>query len=392
MSTVARESGTVRLDGRVVVVGGGLAAARVASALRRKKLTGPIDIVTAEEHLPYDRPPLSKDVLVGSKDSTALPFDPSRLDVTVHTGRTATGVDTRAQILRTDAGDLAYDGLVIATGAAPIRLPGDGEQFTLRTIDDALSVRDRLTPGARVVIIGASWIGAEVATAARTRGCHVTCLEYAEAPLANTLGQAVAGHLLPWWSGIDLRCGTSVEEVTDDGVVLADGSVISADVVVTGIGVRPCIGWLDGSGLPTDRGVLTDEFCRTAVAGIVAVGDVAQRWSPSADRHRLVEHWDDAGGAAATAASALLGEAAAYDPVPYFWSDQFGHKIQYVGAHGPDDTETITTTEVGELDAVAWTTPNGDLSAWLGVDRPRDVIAARTAVGSPAAEFAAAHA
>ncbi|MGO3326605.1 NAD(P)/FAD-dependent oxidoreductase [Gordonia sp. (in: high G+C Gram-positive bacteria)] len=392
MGTVEESTGPVRLDGRVVVVGGGLATARTVSTLRRKKLTGPIDIVSAEGHLPYDRPPLSKDVLSGAKDSTALPFDPVKLDVTVHTERVATGVDTRARVLHTGRGDLPFDGLVIATGAEPIRLPGDGEQITLRTIDDALTLRDRLTPGARVVIIGASWIGAEVATAATAHGCQVTCLEYADAPLANALGADVANRLVPWWSGTDLRCGTSVREVSGEGVVLADGTVIPADVVVTGIGVRPSIGWLDGSGLATDRGVLTDEFCRTSVSGVVALGDVAQRWSPRTGRHVAVEHWDDAGGAAATAAVALLGEAPAYDPVPYFWSDQFGHKIQYVGAHTSDDIATITTSDSGDLDTVTWTAPDGTLAAWLGVDRPRDVIAARTAVGTSATDFATAHA
>ena len=391
MSIVDQSTGAVRLDGRVVVVGGGLATARIVSTLRRKKLTGPIDVVAAEAHLPYDRPPLSKDVLSGEKDSTSLPFDPTKLDVTVHTGRVATGVDTQARVLHTDRGDLPFDGLVIATGADPIRLPGDGEQITLRTIDDALALRDRLTPGARVVIIGASWIGAEVATAAKARGCAVTCLEYSEAPLANALGADVAGRLLPWWSGIDLRCGTSVREVTGEGVALTDGTVVPADVVVTGIGVRPSIGWLDGSGLSTDRGVLTDEFCRTSARGVVALGDVAQRWSPRERAYRAVEHWDDAGGAATTAAVALLGDAPAYDPVPYFWSDQFGHKVQYVGAHRPMDQATVTTSDNGAaLDTVTWTSADGTLSAWLGVDRPRDLIPARLAIGSSAAEFAAA--
>ncbi|MCF8570187.1 NAD(P)/FAD-dependent oxidoreductase [Gordonia sp. HY002] len=392
MSTVNETAGAVQLDGRVVVVGGGLATARIVSTLRRKKFTGAIDIVAAEEHLPYDRPPLSKDVLFGVKDSTALPFDPTKLDVTVHTGRVATGADTQARVLHTDRGDLPFDGLVIATGADPIRLPGDGEQLTLRTIDDALALRDRLTPGARVVIIGASWIGAEVATAAMSHGCEVTCLEYSEAPLSNALGVDVADRLLPWWSGVDLRCGTSVREVSGEGVVLTDGTVVPADVVVTGIGVRPAIGWLDGSGLTIDRGVLTDEYCRTDVPGVVALGDVAQRWSPKTNQHAAVEHWDDAGGAATTAALALIGEALAFDPVPYFWSDQFGHKIQYVGKHGPDDTVAITTSDDGDLDTARWTAPDGTLSAWLGVDRPRDVIAARTAVGTSAAEFVSAHA
>lgn len=393
MSVMDADGGTVGLDGRIVVVGGGLATARVISTLRRKKVTGPIDVVTAEQHLPYDRPPLSKDVLVGAKDSSALRFDPEKLDVTVHTGRVATGVDTRARMLHTDQGDLPFDGLVIATGADPIRLPGTGEQFTLRTIDDALTLRDRLTPGARVVIIGASWIGAEVATTALARGCAVTCLEYSPTPLARALGTDVAGRLLPWWSDIDLRCSTSVREVADGGVVLDDGTIVPADVVVTGIGVRPAVGWLDGSDVEVDRGVVTDEYCRTSVPGVVAVGDAAERWSPRADRYLVTEHWDDAGGAATTAAVALLGETQTYDPVPYFWSDQFGHKVQYVGAHEPEDVAHITTTSDSDaLDTVTWISPDGILTAWLGVDRPRDVIPARLAIGSPAADFAATQA
>ncbi|MBM7365846.1 FAD-dependent oxidoreductase [Gordonia hydrophobica] len=375
-------------DGRVVVVGGGLAATRVISALRRKKLTGPIDLIAAERHLPYDRPPLSKGVLVGDKDATSLPFDPTKLEVSTHLGRTATGIDVTDRIVRTDQGDVRYDGLVIATGAEPITVPGNGRQLTLRTIDDALTLRKRLTPGARVVIIGAGWIGAEVATAATARGCSVTCIEFGQAPLANALGIEVADRLATWWSGVDLRCDTAVREVLDDGVVLTDGSLLPADVVVTGIGVRPAIGWLSGTGPSTDRGVLTDEFCRTDAPGIVAVGDVAQRWSPRAGRHVVTEHWDDAGGAAATAAAALLGDASPYDPVPYFWSDQFGHKIQYVGSHGPDDTVAVTLSDHGVLDTVTWTSPDGALSAWLGVDRPRDLVPARMAVGRSAAEYA----
>lgn len=372
-------------DGTVVVVGGGLAAVRTISALRRKKLTGPIDLITAEEHLPYDRPPLSKDVLRGDRDQTALPFNIEKLGVRVHTGTTATGLDTDAKTLHTTAGDFAYDGLVLATGADPITLPGDGPQLTLRTLDDALALRARLRPDARVVIIGASWIGAEVATVAVANGAQVTCLEAGDIPLAAALGDEVAGHLLPWWTGIDLRCRTSVTQVRDDGVELSDGTVLPADVVVTGVGVRPAVGWLADSGLQVDRGILTDDRCRTSGPDVVALGDVAQRWSARSDRHELIEHWDDAGAAAATAAVALLTEdAPAFDPAPYFWSDQFGRKLQYVGRHGAGDTVSIRTTDAGELDSAQWIDADGTLTAWLGVDRPRDVVAARTAIGQPA--------
>lgn len=376
-------AGVIGPDAHVVIVGGGIAAARTCSALRRGGLTGPIDVVGSEPHLPYDRPPLSKDVLLGTKDDTTLPFDLEKLGVTFHTGRTATALDVERRILHTDHGGMAFDGLVIATGATPTRLPGDGPQATLRTIDDALAVRERMWPGARIVLVGASWIGAEVATAALARGCRVTAVEYDDVPLAGSVGTTVARELLPWWSSVDLRCRISVDSVTEDGVILTGGHPINADLVVVGVGVRPAIGWLEGSGVATARGVLTDERCRTNVPGVLAVGDAAERWSPRDGGHRLVEHWDDAGGAAAAAAAALLrgDEAPAFDPVPYFWSDQFGHKIQYVGRHGPDDHVRLTRSSDGFLEAATWTTPEGVRSAWLGVDLPREVVSQRQSIG-----------
>ena len=277
----------------------------------------------------------------------------------------------------------------MATGGTPITLPGDGQQLTLRTLDDALALRARLVPGARVAIVGASWIGAEVATAALQRGCQVTCLELEELPLARTLGVEVARAMAPWWHDVDLRCTTAVDHVSAEGVVLGDGSLVPADVVVTGIGIRPEVRWLEDSGLRLDRGVLTDEWCRASVPDVVAVGDAAQRWSPRAGRHLLVEHWDDAGSAGTTAASALLTEdGPPFDPVPYFWSDQFGHKVQYVGSHGPDDEVSVHVSPEGVLEVATWTAADGTLSAWLGVDRPREVLKARSSVGGPSAEYA----
>lgn len=388
MTGPTTSAGGIGPDGRVVVVGGGLAAVRTCSALRRKGLTGPIDVLGAESHLPYDRPPLSKDVLAGKRDETPLPFDVDKLGITYHRGRRATGLDADSRTVHTDRGDLRYDGLVIASGGTPLMLPGDGPQTTLRTVDDALQLRARLLEGHHVALIGASWIGAEVATAALARGCRVTCLELEQAPLARALGTEVAESLLPWWRDVSLRCGVTVHEVTEHGVLLADGSTVTADAVVTGIGIRPEIGWLRDAPLDLERGVLTDSRCRTNVDGIVAVGDVAQRWSDRAGRHVLTEHWDDAGGAGTTAATALLsGDVAPpLDPVPYFWSDQFGHKVQYVGHHGPHDTADIQLDAKGNLDVVTWTSPEGILSAWLGVDRPKDVIKARTGIGQQAVE------
>ncbi|MFH5821887.1 NAD(P)/FAD-dependent oxidoreductase [Georgenia sp. AZ-5] len=370
--------------GRIVIVGAGLSAARAAAALRRKGFTGDLVMVGAEPHLPYDRPPLSKEVLRGTRESTALPFDPGKLWVQVRVATTATGLDLDSRLVRTSAGEEPFDGLVIATGAAPVRLPGDGEQLVLRTLEDALALRGRLAPGARVVIIGASWIGAEVATAALEAGCRVTCLEAGTAPVAQALGEEVGRLFLPWWSGVDLRLGTAVREVAPGEVCLADGGTVPADVVVTGVGVRPAIGWLAGSGLALGRGVRVDEHLRASAPGVVAVGDVAQRYSPRAGEHILVEHWDDAGTAPAVAAAALLAgaddELAVHDPVPYFWSDQFEHKIQYVGRHGALDRVEIDREDAQGFPVVRWFDNDGVLTAWLGVDRARELVKARTAV------------
>lgn len=386
---------TVSPTGRIAVVGGGLAGLRAVTSLRRKGHTGPLTLIGAESHLPYDRPPLSKDVLRGQRNDTTLPLDPGKLDLEVRTATSAVSLAVADRVLsvRCSEGvtELPFDGLVIATGSAPIRVPGEGEQLTLRTIDDALAVRARLRPDARVALIGASWIGAEVATVARAAGCRVTCVDVGEAPLAQALGIEVADYLLPWWDGIELRCGVGVVGVhardsRSPGAVveLVHGGLIEADVVITGVGVRPKIDWLTGSGLAVDRGVLTDERLRAA-PGVVAIGDVAQRYSKRYGEHLRVEHWDDAGAAGAPAADALLtgDDAEPYDPVPYFWSDQFGHKLQYVGRHRDQDTPSLEITDEG-LGAVSWHDDEGRLSAWLGIDRPRELVSRRQQIATDA--------
>ncbi len=371
-------------SGRVVVVGGGLATARLCATLRRKKFAGTLTVLSAEEQPPYDRPPLSKEVLAGTKDATPLPFDTDKLQVDLRLGTRATGLSTESRTVATTAGDVEYDALVIATGAEPLRLPGAGPQLTLRTLGDALELRERLVPGARVVLVGASWIGAEVATAALAAGCEVTCVEFGSQPLSGALGPEVGALTRPWWAGVELLTDTAVASVEADGVHLAGGRVLPADVVVTGIGVRPDLSWLEGSGLACDRGVLTDTRCRTDVRGVLALGDVAQRWSRHTDTHRLIEHWDEASMVAATAVASLLDwdEGPEHDPVPYFWSDQFGRKLQYVGAHAPGDELTVQRHPDGSLARALWSR-DAVLTAWLGVDATKDVVKARTAIGGP---------
>ena len=380
LSQEASASRALTADEPIVIVGGGLAGARTSQLLRTKGFEGRIVLVSAEPHRPYDRPPLSKQVLLGKRDDSTLEIDLEALQVEwLHAE--ATGLNLEARTVRvqpaggTASKDLSYSRLAIATGASPIRLPGLGEQITLRTIEDALTLRTKLVDGAAAVIIGASWIGAEVATAALANNCNVTCLELSNAPVANALGDQVGKRLIEWWAGVDLQVGTGVVEVREDGVVLADGSILHADVVVTGIGVRPDMTWLQGSGLSLDGGVLVDEWLRAA-PDVVAVGDVAVWRSNRYGRHMKLEHWDNAATGPQVAATSLLrdwteesdGASEMHDPIPYFWSDQFGHKLQYVGHHDLADVPVWRTPGDGKGWSVAWLSADGRHLVSAGTD------------------------
>ena len=361
-----------------MVVGGGLAGVRSVEALRARGFAGRITLIGEERHRPYDRPPLSKAVLAGETDSTAVDSDLDALEVTVRLGTAAKGL--RDGVLETTEGEIEYDGLVIATGATPIRLRGEGRQYVLRTIDDARALRERLTPGTRVAVIGAGWIGAEVATAAARAGCAVTVIEAAEAPLAGALGPEVGAYTIPWYAeaGVELRLGAPVGSVDPDGITLMSGTRVRADVVVTGIGVRPAVDWLKGSGVAVDNGVLVDEHLRSTLPNVVAVGDCANWWSRRYGRRMRVEHWDTAISAPDTAAATLLGEDAVYDPVPYFWSEQFGRMVQFAGDRiGAERTLLRGDPRTGAKWAVCWLTAEDRLAAILTVDRPRDVVQGR---------------
>jgi NADPH-dependent 2,4-dienoyl-CoA reductase/sulfur reductase-like enzyme len=367
---------------RVIIAGGGLAGIRAAEALRAQGYEGRLILVAAEQHRPYDRPPLSKAVLRGETDDTTVHADWEALGCELLLGRQATGL---GEALETTAGPLEFDGLVIATGATPIRLPGDGPQHVLRTIDDARGIRAELRAGARLAIVGAGWIGAEVATAAAKAGCRVTVVEAADAPLAGAVGTEVGSKTAGWYAdaGIELRHGVKVASVERGGLDLSGGGSIEADAVVTGIGVRPATAWLAGAGLALDDGVVVDEHLRTGRPGVLAVGDCAAWWSPRFGRRLRVEHWDTAFNAPDVAAANLLGGDRAYDPVPYFWSEQFGRMVQYAGHHPAGDTMVWR----GDPGAGGWTACwlSGDrLVAVMTVDRPRDLVQARRAIAGGA--------
>ncbi|HVQ93409.1 MAG TPA: FAD-dependent oxidoreductase [Mycobacteriales bacterium] len=373
-----------RLGGidRVVVVGAGLAGARTCQELRSGGYRGELVLVGAEPHPPYDRPPLSKAVLLG--EQAGSPLDPDwYVGAEARFGVTATGLEPG--LLCTTAGDLPWDALVLATGAVPRRLPGDGAALVLRTLDDAARLHAAFAPGVNVIVVGAGWIGAEVVTAARRHGAAVTVLEAAATPLVVALGPEVGGYAAPWYAeaGAVLRTGVAVSTVDGSGVTLADGEYLPADVVVEGIGVRPELGWLVGSGVdvdPASGGVLVDEHCRASLPGVYAVGDCAARWSPRLGRRVRTEHWDDALRAPKVAAAVLLGDAdAAYDPVPYIWSEQFGRFLQWAGwRDGPPAVWRGDPT--GRSWAAGWLDAAGRLTGFLSVDRPRDVVQARRAI------------
>jgi 3-phenylpropionate/trans-cinnamate dioxygenase ferredoxin reductase component len=366
-----------------VVVGAGLAGARAAQELRAQGHAGRVTLVGAEAHRPYDRPPLSKDLLLGSADDPTLDLELS--DVELRLGVTATGL--RPGVVETDAGDLPYDGLVLATGARARHLPGvEGDHVhVLRTVDDARRLRAELQPGARVVVVGAGWIGAEVATAAARAGCRTTVLEAAGCPLAAALGD-LGALTAPWYAaaGIELRLGTAVAAVEPGAVVLADGERLVADAVVVGIGAEPATAWLVGSGLAVQGSVVVDEHLAASWPAVVAAGDCAAFPSRRFGTRLHIEHWDDALHAPAVAVATLLGTTAVHDPVPYFWSEQLGHRLQFVGYHRLAD-EVVHRGEPGSPDgwSVCWLA-GGRLDAVLAVDRPRDLAQGRRLVAAAA--------
>jgi 3-phenylpropionate/trans-cinnamate dioxygenase ferredoxin reductase component len=368
---------------RVVVVGAGLAGLRTVEELRARDYPGEVTLVGAETRLPYDRPPLSKRVMIGELADTTLRESLDELRVTLRLGEAATGFEPAAGeapggVLRTERGEHRYDRLVLATGATPIALPGTGPQRFLRTLDDALSLRELLTPGRRLAIVGAGWIGAELATAAAARGCQVTVLEAAAAPLAAAVGEQVGALTAGWYeaAGVDLRLGQPVGSVEPGGLALAGGGWLDADVIVTAVGVRPQTGWLDGSGVALDNGVAADEQLRTSVPGVFAVGDCMAFWSLRYGRRLRFEHWDVALRAPAVVAANVLGGGEAFTSVPYFWSEQFGKMVQYVGFHGAADRFLLRGDPADGRWTACWLA--GDvLVALLTVDIPRDLAQGR---------------
>lgn len=345
----------------LVVVGASLAGLRAVEAARADGFDGRITLIGAEPHLPYDRPPLSKAYLdelpVGQKpESTVFRSEQmltDDLNVELLLGVSASGLDTAARVLSLVDGRMVdYDLLIIATGADARRLPGTDNLagvHTLRTLDDAVAVRAALDAGARTVIIGAGFIGSEIASGAHKRGLSPVLIEALPTPLVRAVGEEMGAELaaLHTRNGIDLRCGVPVASIEGNGhverVVLADGSEIPADLVVVGAGAIPGTAWLEGSGLTVDNGVVCDKNMWTGIDGIYAAGDVARWHNAAFDRPMRLEHWTSAAEQGAIAARNALNPSApkSYATVPYFWSDWYDVRIQFVGSTNVDEIVVV---------------------------------------------------
>jgi NADPH-dependent 2,4-dienoyl-CoA reductase/sulfur reductase-like enzyme len=367
-----------------VIAGAGMAGVQTSVALREQGFTGTVTLIGAEPHQPYDRPPLSKAVLLGTAEGSAFDVDFEALGIELRLGLEVTGVRPFDHELATAMGPVPYDVLVIATGAEPMRLPGaEGVPgvHLLRTLDDAERLRPVLARQHDIVVVGAGWIGAEFATAAREAGCAVTVVEAADRPLAGALPVEVAAPMAAWYadSGASLRTHARVEHVEPGAVVLDDGSRLPAGAVVVGIGARPATAWLTGSGieLGAHREVVADDHLRTSVPDVYAVGDCASFPSRRYGERLLVHHWDNALQGPRTVAANIIGETpAAYDPVPYFWSEQFGRFVQYAGHHARADATIWRGDPTGPTWSVCWLRENR-LVAVLAVGRPRDLAQGR---------------
>lgn len=388
-------------DRRFVIVGGGLAAAGLARALRAADFDGSITLIGSEEQLPYERPPLSKEYLLGKKQLPDFTVEAAQWyrdhNVDVMLGTTVTEIDPAAKaVALPDGSTLSYDKLALATGSSARLLPIPGadapDVHTLRFIDDARILSDLMERHARLAIIGAGWIGLEVAAAARTRGCEVTVVETAAQPLLGPLGPEMGtvfaelhrGH------GVDLRLGAQVEEITTGadgaatGLRLADGAMVPADAVLIAVGAKPDLDLAGRAGLAVQSGVLVDAGLRTSDPDIVALGDIAEQDHPLLGTRVRVEHWANALNQPEVAAATMLGRDASYDRLPYFFTDQYDLGMEYTGFVAPGaETRVVVRGDVTGREFVAfWLDPANrvlagmNVNVWDVTDRIKELITA----------------
>ena len=385
-------------SGGIVIVGGGLAAARTAEQLRRSEYPGAITIVSDEDHLPYDRPPLSKEVLRAEVDDVTL--KPAEFyeenDITVVLGNGARSVDTAAQSVKlADGSDLEYDELIIATGLVPKTIPSfpDLEGIrVLRSLEESIALREHAGTAENAVVVGAGFIGCEVAASLRGMGVNVVLVEPQPSPLASVLGEQIGALVsrLHQAEGVDVRCNVGVAEVRGTGhvekVVLSDGTELDADLVVVGIGSKPATEWLEGSGIELNNGVVCDDVGRTGASHVWAIGDIAS-WRHPVGHQVRVEHWSNVADQARVMVPAMLGtEIPPTVTVPYFWSDQYDVKIQCLGEPEADDIVHVVEDDGRKF--LAFYERDGVVAGVVGGGMPGKVMKVRTKIanGAPIAD------
>ncbi|MGQ0464742.1 MAG: NAD(P)/FAD-dependent oxidoreductase [Sporichthyaceae bacterium] len=378
---------------RFVIVGGGQAAAAAAAELRDREFDGEIVILSEEHEYPYERPPLSKDYLL-TGDTTDLYFKPAEwygeAKVEVVFGAKVTGVDPKAKVLTlADGSEQRYDKLLIATGGRPKVIPSiSGERVRyLRDKVDADRMNEELTEGSTLVVIGAGFVGCEVAASARKRGVNVVVIEAFDVPMKRALGDAVGAAMAQVHlnNGVDLQCSTTIESVTESGdkvVVVTNNGTVEADYLLVAIGMTPNVELLEGSGIEIDNGIVVDEFCRTSDPDVFAAGDVANAWDPEAGHRVRVEHYDNAAKQGAAAAANMLGAEVAYTDAHWFWSDQYEHSLQAVGLAKDYDAVVIRKESPDELAFAAFYVKDNKVQAAFSLDNSKEIMRVRKLIAA----------
>ena len=378
-----------------MIVGAGIAGGTAAETLRKQGFDGEVHLVGAEPHRPYDRPPLSKEFLSGAKEEEKLFFKTedfyAEQSIELHLGTEATSMDADAKTLTLANGaSLRYDKLLLATGSRVKTLPIPGSDLEgvhyLRTIDDSRAIAQAMNGASRAVIVGAGFIGSEVAAVCKTAGLEVTVLEIQPQPMAHILGEEMGAIYasLHTSRGIDLRLGEGISEIRGNAraeqVVTDQGNSIDCDFVVIGVGISPDTSIAESAGLGVDSGILVNEFCQTSHPDIYAAGDVANWYHPGLGHRLRVEHWDNALNQGAAAAKSMLAAPEPYSPTLYFWSDQYDLNIQYLG-HATEWDEVAVRGDPAEEKFTAFYLKDGSVHGALVVNNFRDIRPTRTLIG-----------